>query len=81
MSKIYLIDFLKIYFLVMDEDRKIVIMVIYVILFFVVIFGNVLVIYVVFCRFGMKSFINFLLVNMVIVDFFFVLFMFFLVFV
>ena len=66
----------KPHFSVMDEDRKVAITVIYVILFLVAILGNVLVIYVVLRRPGMKSPTNLLLVNMAIADLLFALFMF-----
>ena len=60
----------------MDEDSKIAITVIYVILFLAAILGNVLVIYVVLRRPGMKSPTNLLLVNMAMADLLFALFMF-----
>lgn len=66
----------KTHFSVMDEDRKIAITVIYVILFLAAILGNALVIYVVLRRPGMKSPTNLLLVNMAIADLLFALFMF-----
>lgn len=60
----------------MEEDGKIAITVIYSILFLAAILGNVLVIYVVLGRPGMKSPTNLLLVNMAIADLLFALFMF-----
>ena len=60
----------------MEEDGKIAITVIYVILFLAAVLGNVLVIYVVLRRPGMKSPTNLLLVNMAIADLLFALFMF-----
>ena len=59
----------------MEEDGKIAITVIYAVLFFAAILGNVLVIYVVLKRPGMKSPTNLLLVNMAIADLFFAVFM------
>ena len=60
----------------MEEDGKVAITAIYVILFLTAILGNVLVIYVVLRRPGMKSPTNLLLVNMAIADLLFALFMF-----
>lgn len=66
----------KTHFSVMEEDGKIAITVIYVVLFLAAILGNVLVIYVVLRKPGMKSPTNLLLVNMAIADLLFALFMF-----
>lgn len=63
----------------MEEFGKVIILVIYLVFFIIVIFGNVFVVYLVLRMFVMKSFINFFLVNMVVVDIFFVVFMFLLV--
>ena len=60
----------------MEEDGKVAFTVIYVILFLAAVLGNVLVIYVVLHRPGMKSPTNLLLVNMAIADLLFALFMF-----
>ena len=60
----------------MEENGKIAITAIYVVLFLAAILGNVLVIYVVLRRAGMKSPTNLLLVNMAIADLLFALFMF-----
>lgn len=59
----------------MEEDGKIAITVIYGVLFLAAILGNVLVIYVVLKRPGMKSPTNLLLVNMAIADLLFAVFM------
>lgn len=59
----------------MEEDRRIAITVIYVVLFFAAILGNAFVIYVVFKKPGMKSPTNLLLVNMAIADLLFAVFM------